>query len=603
MEGLRATDHQSQLRTFRDVASLINSSSDLDTILQRLVYAACRHAAWSMGGVMSIDEATGFAHVVARHDPALLKSMLEDRWKLSASPTLIALTRNEPVVIRDAQISEEFPGYKREAIERGYRTVVVLPMGCRDAEGRAMVLSLQSRRIVEVTEDDLAFLQTIVHLGAIAVDKASRLDKERRFAERLQAVLDAHTALMQQVLADGSVVSASAMIGELLPNPLIVVDLGANLVVAGRSPQPELLDDEAWQRAVRGELARHLVEASRMAVEHPRAEAWPLSLQAAGASLRLSAKIETLAVDDEAVGALIVFPHAGDFGDLDHLLLDSAKFALSVQMMRSYIRFRSESQTLSELFAEIVDRRWRDKDDLLVRARRVGLDLASPARLVAIGFPEGKTEAKTAAHELHRSIVRIARQHSPAATVAVLEDLTLCRMPEDGEAGEGRLKPLLRRIAEEGRWICGDRPIIAMSKRCEGLEDHPAAWDECKRILRLARRFDRRGLVTAQNFGHLPALLSAADTREVRAFVESAIGSVLAHDGANGTAYIETLSHFLDHGCRHQACADALGLHVTTLRYRLTRLRELFGIDIDTPERRFALELAIRLHAALAEDA
>ena len=46
-----------------------------------------------------------------------------------------------------------------------------------------------------------------------------------------------------------------------------------------------------------------------------------------------------------------------------------------------------------------------------------------------------------------------------------------------------------------------------------------------------------------------------------------------------------------------------LGLHVTTLRYRLTRLRELFGIDIDTPERRFALELAIRLHAALAEDA
>lgn len=39
-----------------------------------------------------------------------------------------------------------------------------------------------------------------------------------------------------------------------------------------------------------------------------------------------------------------------------------------------------------------------------------------------------------------------------------------------------------------------------------------------------------------------------------------------------------------------------MGLHVTTLRYRLSRIRELFGIDVETPERRFAAELAVRLH-------
>ncbi|MNJ80977.1 hypothetical protein D3C77_795680 [compost metagenome] len=39
-----------------------------------------------------------------------------------------------------------------------------------------------------------------------------------------------------------------------------------------------------------------------------------------------------------------------------------------------------------------------------------------------------------------------------------------------------------------------------------------------------------------------------------------------------------------------------MGLHVTTLRYRLARIQELFGLDFDTPERRFALELALQLH-------
>ena len=46
-------------RVLRDVASLINSSVDLDTTLQHLVDAACQHNFWSMAAVMSIDQADG----------------------------------------------------------------------------------------------------------------------------------------------------------------------------------------------------------------------------------------------------------------------------------------------------------------------------------------------------------------------------------------------------------------------------------------------------------------------------------------------------------------------------------------------------------------
>jgi purine catabolism regulator len=42
-----------------------------------------------------------------------------------------------------------------------------------------------------------------------------------------------------------------------------------------------------------------------------------------------------------------------------------------------------------------------------------------------------------------------------------------------------------------------------------------------------------------------------------------------------------------------------MSLHVTTLRYRLSRIAELFGVDVETPERRFSLELAIRLHSVI----
>jgi DNA-binding PucR family transcriptional regulator len=40
--------------------------------------------------------------------------------------------------------------------------------------------------------------------------------------------------------------------------------------------------------------------------------------------------------------------------------------------------------------------------------------------------------------------------------------------------------------------------------------------------------------------------------------------------------------------------AAALGVHPQTVRYRIARLRELFGAALDDPESRFELQLALR---------
>jgi purine catabolism regulator len=118
-------------------------------------------------------------------------------------------------------------------------------------------------------------------------------------------------------------------------------------------------------------------------------------------------------------------------------------------------------------------------------------------------------------------------------------------------------------------------------------------------MIRIARSFGRTGALSGQDFGPLPMLVAASDVADVRSFVQDSVGTIAEHDREHGTPYLETLSVYLREGCRSQACADAMGLHVTTLRYRLTRIQELFGIDVETPEKRFAVELAIRLHGVI----
>ena len=578
-------------RAFRDAAGLIASSGDLDLTLKQLVQTACQGPPWAMSSVMSVDPKNGYAHVITRHDPSLLGNVRQDRWSLATSPALVALGRNEPVIIADAFLAREFPGYRKEATELGYHTVVVLPMGCTDAEGRSMVLSVVSRDVVPVGEEELAFLGSLVHLGTIAVEKSHRLRADRLRTERLQTALSVQSTLLSHVLSDGSVSSATAMIGELFPNPVVAVDFSASLVVAGRTPRPGLFDDRAWQAAVRSSFHSQLMQAARRGIaSSDRVD--EILLDDGGERLRLAVRIEPLDVDGDAVGALIVFPRSDTLEELDRLLLESAKFALSVQMMRSYIRFQSDSRTLADLCKELFAGNWRDADDMAARARRLGIDPSSGARLIAVAV--GRDAAG-----LDRSIARLVRQQQPDGTVVALGDTILCHLPLPRRAKAERSESLVRDILDEATRLLGEEPILVELRLDGGLEKYPAAWEHCQRIAALARRFGRRGALTAEDFGPFALLLAAAGTGEVRSFVDGSIGALLRHDARRRTAYVETLSKYFDSGARLQACADAMGLHVTTLRYRLARLRELFGIELDTQEQRFSLELAIRLHASL----
>ncbi len=56
----------------------------------------------------------------------------------------------------------------------------------------------------------------------------------------------------------------------------------------------------------------------------------------------------------------------------------------------------------------------------------------------------------------------------------------------------------------------------------------------------------------------------------------------------------ETALAYVCHQGSPAAMASALHVHTQTARYRTARLRELFGEQLDDPDARFELEIALR---------
>ena len=88
-------------------------------------------------------------------------------------------------------------------------------------------------------------------------------------------------------------------------------------------------------------------------------------------------------------------------------------------------------------------------------------------------------------------------------------------------------------------------------------------------------------------------LLGLRETAALGPFVSHTLAPLLA-DRRNGDMLIQTLEVFLACNGNATEAAKQLDLHRNSLLYRLHRARELLGHDLDDPELRLALQLAIK---------
>lgn len=92
------------------------------------------------------------------------------------------------------------------------------------------------------------------------------------------------------------------------------------------------------------------------------------------------------------------------------------------------------------------------------------------------------------------------------------------------------------------------------------------------------------------------AMLNIVDTlREVPLPPELPVTRLAAYDAEHGGALVDTLRAYLDHFSDVPAASRSLGVHPNTFRYRIRRVREVCGMDLDDPEARLLAQLQLRL--------
>jgi purine catabolism regulator len=87
----------------------------------------------------------------------------------------------------------------------------------------------------------------------------------------------------------------------------------------------------------------------------------------------------------------------------------------------------------------------------------------------------------------------------------------------------------------------------------------------------------------------------------LREFYQEVLGRLLEHDSRNGGELMRTLEAYFRYQGSPSEMARKIDVHRNTLLYRLRRIQDITGFDLEDSETALALHLALRIQEVLGE--
>jgi PucR C-terminal helix-turn-helix domain len=257
------------------------------------------------------------------------------------------------------------------------------------------------------------------------------------------------------------------------------------------------------------------------------------------------------------------------FAYIDELAADSVEGYAQAQAEVEDLRRRRRRELIALLLGDPP----ADAGDLAAAARAASWDV--PAGLAALACPEDV-------------LARVARRLPPEALATVVEGEGCVLLPDP--EGPGRAEAL-RRAAAGVPLALG--PTVAPPAAAE-------SWGLAEALMRAAEAgaLPDAGSGPLRVDDNLAALLLFESRDLAGRIAARRLASFVDLTPKARARMGETALAHLRHDGNAVAMAAEMHVHPQTARYRIARLRELLGDQLDDPDARFELQLALRAEAA-----
>jgi sugar diacid utilization regulator len=261
---------------------------------------------------------------------------------------------------------------------------------------------------------------------------------------------------------------------------------------------------------------------------------------------------------------------------------------------------RASEEAAAAFVTDLLYSRLSDADMAVARGTELGVDVDGGASVLVVrAHPLAPVEEGWRTRFL--AVAQRGARAALSSSVAVLDapdgsldaEAFVLLPGADNEAGERVADALLRELHAA---LTGYAFALGRSRPAAGALEFGRARNEALLAANVAEGQEEREALAFEETGAYRLLLSAMseDPAELQRFYSETVEPLVAYDEQYETDLVKTLATFLDADGNVAGTAQRLFTHRHTIRYRLERVRDLSGHDVNSSDGREKLSLGLK---------
>lgn len=471
-----------------------------------------------------------------------------------------------------------------ELVRRGAAGLAIKRSFVNDLPPDLLVMANRHAFPVLQLHTSLPFSEAIAPIiGQVVNRQASVLERQQR----------AQKAVVHAVLEAKGLQRLASTLAELVEKPVVIRDAVGQILATG-----------FW-----GERAQASdIDLEQMARLEPTTTDY---LMSAGDTLHA---VEVVDVKGQPYTRIVTQVKSGNtrFGDvqvwelerpvseLDLSIVESVTTVIALELTNRRALMELERRYHNEFLAALFAKQVESEEELVMRARRFGWDLAKPHVAVALKVHAAGVRSAQEADELHTledhlyDIVTRSVGSNAVVGEAWLHSVLLMR-PKRANAKEEAMA-----IAQQLQSQAGDisrnlQVTLGIGTLQRGVQGLRRSFQEARRAIKIGERVGGAGGVYHINdLGVYQILALLEPVPELQQFLAS-VRPLVQYDQQHGTELVRTLETYFAAKGNVRKVSESLFAHYNTVLYRLQRIEQITGISLEDANGRLYLQVA--LHA------
>jgi sugar diacid utilization regulator len=586
--------YRDALEALSHLIEAVSGDGDIDVLLRLVAKGACQALPARHATVYVREEDRGVFLGRAGHPADEIEAAVRRLTLGGPADEITAgiVSSGKPVVIRDTYTDTR----ASLAAIRSWkiRSLIGVPILSRtEVIGILILDDAGTSRNWTPAEIDVAC--SFAAVASSAIVKASslfqlraQLETAQRQNRLLRAARAADHRLSEALLAGGGLSAIVEVVSEVTGKPTALYDAGGQALASSTPAATTCTLPVRLLEDARGD--ERVLEPLRQALAGGSVTVGPL-LEAGVRHRHLVAPID---VAGERSGWLAVMENPARLSSFDELVLRRAATHVALELGRQRIASASRADARAALARQLL-RGTAAAADARRDAEHLGIDLDVARAIVYVKADTEHEPARLDAERLTQEL-RLRLGTEVLATKGPEGLALLVALPGDGPPRAG-LRSLKRTVLEALEAAdSGAGVLTGISTVCRGPLGLPNAYREAREITACIESFggsSSRRLLAADDLGPGRLLIASTNPDAVERFIDDVLGRLLATEETMADL-LRTLEAFYDSGRSVRLASEQLGVHENTIRYRLSRVQSIIGLDVaGSPEDQLSVQVAL----------